>query len=350
MNKLYRLFSFALAIALILMLMGLVGCYKAPEVSTPVQNTATPEPTPVESTPVPEITPTSININIAALKGPTGMGISFLMQDSENGQTHNSYNVSLSGAPDEVTSKFISGEVDVAAVPLNLAAVLAAKTGNVKILAVNTLGVLYVLENGNTINSVKDLAGKTIKATGQGATPEYVLNYILERNEIADSVNVEYLAEHSELAALMASGDVSLGMLPEPNVSVVMAKNADVRIALDLSDEWQAISGTQLVQGCIIVRADFAEQNHDALKVFLDEYAQSVENVNKDHAAAAQLIAKYGIVESAAIAEKAIENCNIVCITGDDLKQSADAMFAVLFEANPKSVGGAVPDESIYFN
>ncbi|MGE4352752.1 MAG: ABC transporter substrate-binding protein [Oscillospiraceae bacterium] len=349
MKKLYQIFAFALVLIMAVMLTGLVGCYNAQETAAPTQASATPEPTPVQSTSTPEPTPEPVPINIAALKGPTGMGMSFLMQASENGKTQNTYDFTLSGAPDDVVSKFISGEVDVAAVPINLAAVLMAKTDNVKILAVNTLGVLYILENGDTIHSVADLAGKTIEATGQAATPEYILSYILQKNGIADSVTVEYLTEHSELAALMASGDVTLGMLPEPNVTVVMSKNPDVRVALNLTDEWEAVTGTQLVQGCIIARADFAEENHDALQVFLDEYAQSVENVNTDHAAAAELIAKYGIVESAAVAEKAIDNCNIVCMTGDEMKESADAMFAVLFEANPKSIGGAIPDESIYF-
>ena len=189
----------------------------------------------------------------------------------------------------------------------------------------------------------------TLMATGQASTPEYVLSYVLEQNGLTDSVTVEYLTEHSELAARMASGESKLGMLPEPNVTVVTTKNPDVRVALDLTEEWNKVTGTQLIQGCIIARADFVEENPDAIEIFLDEYAQSVENVNSDHAAAAALISEYGIVESAAIAEKAIDGCNIVCITGDELRQSADAMYQVLFEANPKSIGGAVPDESIYY-
>ncbi|MGI6028881.1 MAG: ABC transporter substrate-binding protein [Candidatus Heteroscillospira sp.] len=343
MKNLYRIGACILALTMLLALAA-CGGQTAPESEAPVQSSSTPEPTPT-----PESTPEPVHVNVAALKGPTGMGMSFLMSASDKGETANDYSFTLTGAPNEVSGAVINGDVDIAAVPLNLAAVLSAKTGNVKILAVNTLGVLYVLENGDSVQSMADLSGKTIQATGQGSTPEYVLSYLLEQNGLTDSVTVEYLTEHSELAASMASGMSALGMLPEPNVTVVTTKNPDVRVALDLTEEWYNVTGTQLVQGCIVVRSDFAEENPEAVEIFLDEYAESVENVNSDTAAAAELIAQYGIVESAAIAEKAIPNCNIVCITGDELRESADAMFEVLFEANPKSVGGAVPGEEIYY-
>ena len=346
MKKLYRLCAALMCLA---MLLSFAACSQSAEESEPpVESSSTPAPTPVEST---EIDPDAeaAPVRVAALKGPTGMGMSFLMKADENGETAQDYEFTLSADPSEVNAAFIKGDYDIAAVPINVAAVLSQKTGNVKLAAVNTLGVLYLLENGDSIQSFGDLAGKTIQATGQASTPEYVLNYLLEQNGIADSVTVEYLTEHSELASLMAAGESTLGMLPEPNVTVVTTKNPDVRVALDLTAEWESVAGTQLIQGCIIVSAAFAEENPDAVEVFLDEYARSVENVNSDHAAAAELIAEYGIVESAAIAEKAIDNCNIFCLTGVELRESADAMFAVLYEADPSSLGGALPDESIYF-
>ena len=343
MRKLYQLCACVLTLALLLS-MGACSSTK-PEESTPVVETSsTPEPAPEQTAAVERGT-----ISVAALKGPTGMGMSFLMKANEDGGTEQDYDFTLSGAPDEVTAAFINGDLDIAAVPINLAAVLAAKTGNVKLLAVNTLGVLYILENGDSVHALEDLSGKTLLATGQGSTPEYILSYLLEKSGVADSVEVQYLTEHSELAALMASGSCTLGMLPEPNVTVVTTKNPDVHVAVDLTAAWDELVGTPLVQGCIIARADLAESDPEAIEIFLDEYAQSVDEVNSDHAAAAELIAEYGIVESAAIAEKAIENCNIVCLTGDELRASADAMFQVLFEANPKSIGGAVPGDEIYF-
>lgn len=344
MKKLYQILSTVLALA---MLMSFVGCSGGSD--TPVQTPGSGGTKPVESSSTPIPSPEPVHVNIAALKGPTGMGMSYLMKSAENGETNNDYSVFLSGAPDEVSGKFINGELDIAAVPINLAAVLASKTDNVQILAVNTLGVLYVLENGDSVQSIYDLDGKKLFATGQASTPEYVLSYLLEQNDLTDAVEVEYLTEHSELATLMAAGECDLGMMPEPNVTVVTTKNTDVRVALDLTNEWYNVTGTQLVQGCIIARADFVQENPEAINIFLDEYAQSVDYVNNDHTGAAQLIAEYGIVASAEIAEKAIENCNIVCLTGDEMYQSADAMYSVLFEANPKSIGGAIPGPDIYY-
>ena len=351
MKKLYRALALVFTAA---MLLSFAACSQSESPASsepPVESSSTPAPveTPEVSSDVEETEEDAAPIRVAALNGPTGMGMSFLMSADENGETAQDYEFTLSGDPSAVNAAFINGDYDIAAVPINVAAVLYQKTGNVKLLAVNTLGVLYVLENGDSIQRIDDLAGKTVMATGQASTPEYVLSYLLEQNGLADSVEVQYLTEHSELASLMAAGECTLGMLPEPNVTVVTTKNPDVRVALDLTEEWEKTTGVQLVQGCIIASAQFAGENPGAVDIFLDEYAQSVENVNSDPAAAAQLISQYGIVESAETAEKAIPNCNIVCLTGDELRASADAMFNVLFEANPQSIGGAIPGEDIYY-
>ncbi|MCE5235290.1 MAG: MqnA/MqnD/SBP family protein [Clostridiaceae bacterium] len=284
-------------------------------------------------------------VRIAALKGPTGMGLVALMGD----EYKNEYAITLSGAPDEVSAGFIAGETDVAAVPINLAAALYNKLGGEAVMiAVNTLGVLYVLENGDTVNALTDLSGKTLYATGQGATPEYVLNYLLEKNGLSD-VTVEYKTEHSELAALMAAGEITLGMLPEPNVSAAMAQNENLRVALDLTEEWNKVSATPLVQGCLIVRRAFLEEHEGAVKRFLTDYAASTAYVNKNHKKAAALMELYGVVPSEAIAQKAIGNSNIVCLTGDEMKAAAAGMLQVLFDFNAKSVGGAVPGDGLYY-
>jgi len=215
-------------------------------------------------------------------------------------------------------------------------------------LAVNTLGVLYVLEAGEEIQAIGDLAGKTLYATGQASTPEYMLSHILTQNGLSESVTVEYLAEHSELAALAAAGEVSLAMLPEPNVTATMLKNPDLRVALNLTEEWNKISDTEPVQGCIIARRAFVEENPEAVSDFLVQYADSTAFVNESPKEAAALIEKHGIMASAAAAEKAIPNCNIVCLTGTEMQAAASAMLQVLFEANPKSVGGAMPGDDLY--
>lgn len=282
------------------------------------------------------------NINIATLKGPTGMGMVQLFE-KEN------YNITLANAPDEVTAGIISGQVDIAAVPINLASVLYNKTGGeVSLIGINTLGVLYILENGNSINTIADLAGKTLYATAKGSTPEYVINYLLEQNGLTDSVTVEYFGEHAELAALMAAGEIMLGMLPEPNVSAALVQNPDLRIALDLSEEWSKVSSTELIQGCIVARNEFIEANPDALESFYADYKASVDFVNADYAVAAQAIAEAEIVPSAVIAQRALPNSNIVFMQGDGAKAAATAMLQVLFEANAQSVGGAMPGEDFY--
>lgn len=285
--------------------------------------------------------------NIGTLQGPTGMGMVTLMGDEFSSK----YNITIESAPDAVVGKIINGELDIAAVPVNLAATLYNKTeGNIMMIAVNTLGVLYVLEDGETVNSMADLAGKKLYATGQGSTPEYMLSYLLEKNGLTDSVTVEYKAEHSELATLMASGEVKLGMLPEPNVTATMAKNENLRVALDLTKEWKDAAGVEPVQGCIVVRKDYFEQNQAVVRLFLKEYEAAVNYTKANQAETAALMEKYGIIGSAAIAEKAIDKCNIVCYRDEAMRTAAEAMLQVLFDANPKSVGGALPGDDFYYN
>ncbi|MBQ3201061.1 MAG: ABC transporter substrate-binding protein [Clostridia bacterium] len=285
-------------------------------------------------------------INIGALQGPTGMGMVTLMGD----EFHSKYNITIATAPDAIVGQIVSGELDVAAVPINLASTLYNKTeGNVMLIAVNTLGVLYVLEDGDTVNSMADLAGKKLYATGQGSTPEYMLSYLLEANGLTDSVTVEYTAEHSELATMMAAGEATLGMLPEPNVTATMVKNDKLRVALDLTEEWKSVAGIEPVQGCIVVRRDFFEENETAVRVFLKEYNAAVNYTNANQAETAKLMEQYGILPSAAIAEKAIDKCNIVCYRNAEMRLAAEGMLEVLFNANPKSVGGKLPGDDFYY-
>lgn len=315
--------------------------------ATQTENADAPQSSATTEEPAPTL-PTEMKV--AALKGPTGMGLAKLMQDSADEKVQNIYTFELMSDPNAVSAAVIKGEVDVACVPVNLASVLYSKTkGDYICLALNTLGVLHILENGNTVQSIEDLAGKTLYATGQGSTPEYILNYILEKNGIADKVTIEYKTEHSELAALLASGSVTLGMLPEPNVSSAMAQNSALRPALDLTAEWDKICDTSAVQGCVIIKKEFAENNPDAVAAFIEDYAASVSFCNESTDEAAALCETYGIVPKAAIAKKAYPNCNIVFITGDEMKASLSAFLKVLFEANPASVGGALPDDDFYY-
>lgn len=292
------------------------------------------------------------DINLFTLKGPTGMGMVKLMSDSDAGNAANNYTFTLASAPDEIVAAISSGSADIAACPINLASTLYKKTGGeVEILAVNTLGVLYVLENGESINSISDLKGKTVYATGQGSTPEYILNYILTANGIdpVNDVTIEYKTEHSELATLAAAGECTISVLPEPNVTAAMAQNENLRIALDLTAEWDKVSDSQLAQGCIIVRKDFLNENGDAVNEFLKEYKASVAYVNENTDDSSALIEQYGIMAKAALAKKALPNCNITFISGSEMMAVAKSNLQVLFDANPSSVGGEMPDDSFYY-
>lgn len=285
-------------------------------------------------------------IRIAALKGPTGMGM-VKLADKQN---YPNYTVSIEASPDALNPRIISGEVDVAAVPVNLASVLYNKLdGDISVLAVSTLGVLYVVEAGSEMNSVADLAGKTVYATGQGATPEYILNYLLDKNGVAGSVEVNYVGEHAALATMLADGSAEIGMLPEPNVTSTLAGNDNMRIALNLTEEWNKVCSTELVQGVVIARKSFVNEHPEAIEQFLREYEKSSAFVNENIDEAAKLIVDVGILGNVEIAKKAIPNCNISFSKGEAMHKAVEGMLAVLFEANPKSIGGKLPDKDFYY-
>lgn len=285
-------------------------------------------------------------IRIAALKGPTGMGM-VKLADKQN---YPNYTVSIEASPDALNPRIISGEVDVAAVPVNLASVLYNKLdGDISVLAVSTLGVLYVVEAGSEVNSVADLAGKTVYATGQGATPEYILNYLLDKNGVAGSVEVNYVGEHAALATMLADGSAEIGMLPEPNVTSTLAGNDNLRIALNLTEEWNRVCSTELVQGVVIARKSFVNEHPEAIEQFLREYEKSSAFVNENIDEAAKLIVDAGILGNVEIAKKAIPNCNISFSKGEAMHKAVEGMLTVLFEANPKSIGGKLPDKDFYY-
>ncbi len=294
-----------------------------------------------------------IDINVAALKGPTAMGMVKMKEDSDNGIAANNYNFTIAGSPDEITAGIVKGEFDIAAVPCNLAAVLYNRSkGGIKVSAINTLGVLYVIEAGKEINSVEDLKGKTIYSTGKGATPEYTLNYLLSSYGIdpAKDVTVEYKSEATEVAAVLSEATDAIAVLPQPYVTSVMMNNKKVRIALDIAEEWDKIStnGSTVVTGVIVVNKKFLENNKEAADTFLSEYETSAQYVNSNVEEAAALIEKFDIIK-AAVAQKALPYCNITSIQGEDMKAKISGYLEALFEQNPDTVGGKLPDDAFYY-
>lgn len=296
-------------------------------------------------------------VSVMALKGPTAMGMVKLMNDAEAGPVDgNSYSFSIAAAVDEVTPAIVQGKVDIAAVPANLASVLYNNTeGKVKVLAINTLGILYIVENGNFITSVADLKGKTIYASGKGATPEYALNYILTQNGInpETDVTIEWKSEHTECLSTVASEENGIALLPQPFVTTAQIKSENLRVALDLNKEWGDLqsgeeTASAMLTGVVVARADFIEEHPEAVASFLKRYEQSVAFTNENLEDSSALIEKYDIVP-AAVAKKAVPACNITCITGREMKNKLSGYLSVLLEQNPKAVGGALPADDFYY-
>ena len=287
-------------------------------------------------------------VRVAALKGPTAMGLVQLFD------THaEDYDVLIAGAADEVTPKLIQGQLDIAAVPVNLGSVLYNRTeGQVQLIAINTLGVLYVVEKGGeTVNSMEDLKGKTIYATGKGNTPEYALAYLLSQHgiDIASDVTMEWKSEPTEVVALMAQSENAVAMLPQPYVTVAGAQVEGLRVALNLTEEWDKLdNGSRLITAGIIVRKAFAEEHPDKVAAFLEQFAESAAYANENVAETAALVEKY-IGVKAPIAQKALPACNIVCIAGEDAAAILPGYLQTLYDLNPAAVGGALPGADFYW-
>ena len=335
---------------------------------TPSSSASTPGTVPAASTEAPASVPASevpaseaaakTVIRLGMLAGPTGMGAAKLLADNAEGRTLNRYENTLFTAPDQITAKLISGELDIAAVPTNLAAVLYQKTnGGVQLLALNTLGVLHLLTaQGETVNSLEDLKGKTVYSSGQAAVPEYVLNYVLDSAGILDQVKVVYEAEHDAVVAALAAGKATVAVLPEPKATAALMQVEGLTKTLDLTEEWnkaaeKAGSRSVLSMGCVVVRTDFAKANDAAVKDFLKEYKASIEYM-KDPAnldAAASLCEQYGIIPKAPIAKKALPGSNLYYADGAEMKARIAPFYEVLFGFAPASVGGKLPDDGFYY-
>lgn len=292
------------------------------------------------------------DINIAVMTGPTAIGLVKVMKDNEDGTAANNYNFQIYGEAAEITTGLTKGSLDIACVPCNLASILYNKTeGGIVAAGINTLGVLYVVEAGNTIGAVSDLSGRTIYTTGQGTTPEYTLRYILSGNGIDPDkdVDIEFKSEAAEVVSALSENPDAIAMLPQPYVTVAMNNNDRLHIALDITKEWEKLDGSStVVTGVVVARSEWVTEHPEAFEAFLSEYPASAAYTNENIDAAAELIEKYGIFK-AAIAKKAIPYCNVTFIGGKDMKSLIQGYLSVLYEQNPTAVGGALPDDAFYY-
>ena len=297
---------------------------------------------------------TAAEINLYVLSGPTGIGAMNLWAASDAGETKNTYHITMPGANDEVVAALSKGDADIAAVATNLAATLYNKTeGGVTVLAVNTLGVLSLLSNGQEVNAVSDLKGKTIYAPGQGANPEYILRYVLTGNGLDPDkdVTLRFVGEGSELLTVWQSDPEAIILAPQPVATSILMQNENAKTLFDMTEEWDKIAGgdSTLMMGCVIVRNEFLQANPGAVELFLQEYAASIEKAQSDVEGTAALCEQYGLIPKAVLAQKAIPSCGLTFVTGAEMKTGLSGYLQVMFDANPKSVGGALPGDDFYY-
>ena len=342
--KSIRILALALSLALSVSLLG--GCQKSGNASGSVNSSSPDVSTDASTTILPS------DVNVSFLSGPTGVGAAKMMEDHAADPT--GWNFSIAATNDEIVPMLNQGTLDIAATATNVAANLYNKTsGKITMLAVNTEGVLYILEKGNSIQSMGDLKGKTIYApvTAKGANPEFIFNYLLTANEVQPSeVTIEWLTPQ-EITAKLVSSDSGIALLPVPAATSLLLKDQNVREALDLSAEWDKVSESPLVMGCVVARTEFLQEHPDVVQAFLKEYQASIDYMNDpaNLETGADLVAKHGITANAQIAKKAIPQCNLTYLEGSDMRQAVQDYYEVLYQADPASIGGSMPYDSFYY-
>ena len=359
----------SLLVAATLGMSMLTGCSGTPAETTAAQTTAATEAaataapettaaTEASTTAAPETTAApadDVTIRVGGLKGPTTMGLVKLIEEDANGTSKNDYEFTMVTAADELTALVAGGKVDIALLPANVASVLYNKTqGNVAVIDINTLGVLYLVSGDTSITSIDQLKGKTVYLPGKGTTPDYSLRYVLSAAGLSeDDVTLEFKSEATEVASVLAEDPNAIGLLPQPFVTVAMTQNDKLAMVMDLAEVWDSFQpeegGSRLVTGVTIVNKAFLDENSDLVDIFLEEHEASIEFTESDMDAAAELIAAQGIVPKAPIAKKALPFCNVEFVEGEEMKEALSGYLSVLFEQNPASIGGALPEDAFYY-
>lgn len=359
--------TLALALTLGLLCSGLAGCGQARNSGSTAESLAT-ESTQTEST-VADVTAestaasaeeTSQNtdgtvVRVASLKGPTSLGLLFLMDKANKGETANTYEFRMATGADEILPLMVKGDLDIALIPANVASILYHKTqGGVEVIDINTLGVLYMVSGEDDLADFTDLKGKTIYLTGKGTTPDYVLQYLLNANGMSvDDVTLEYKSEATEVASILAEDPTAIGLLPQPFVTAACMQNDALKVIFDLNEEWnkvQGASGSSMVTGVTVVRKEFLEENEEAVKAFMEEHKASAEAINADPTTGAALAVEAQIVAKEPIAQKAIPDCNITYMDKAEMKQALSGYLDVLFHQDSQSIGGGLPESDFYYD
>ena len=361
----------ALALTMGLLCSGLAGCGQAQNAETvseglatesvqaaAVENTAeSTEATETAQVPTAETAEATDGtlVRVASLKGPTSLGLLFLMDKADKGETSNTYEFQMATGADEILPLMVKGDLDIALVPANVASVLYHKTqGGVEVIDINTLGVLYMVSGEDSLTNFADLKGRTIYLTGKGTTPDYVLQYLLAANGMSvDDVTLEYKSEATEVASVLAEDPTAIGLLPQPFVTAACMQNDALKVIFDLNEEWNKVqgeNGSSMVTGVTVVRKEFLEENEAAVKSFLEDHKASAEAVNADPTTGAALAVEAQIVAKEPVAQKAIPNCNITYIDKEEMKQALSGYLDVLFHQDSLSIGGGLPESDFYYD
>ena len=359
--------TLALVLTLGLLCSGLAGCGQARNSGSTAESLAT-ESTQTEST-VADVTAESTDasaeetsqntddtvVRVASLKGPTSLGLLFLMDKANKGETANTYEFRMATGADEILPLMVKGDLDIALIPANVASILYHKTqGGVEVIDINTLGVLYMVSGEDDLTDFTDLKGKTIYLTGKGTTPDYVLQYLLNANGMSvDDVTLEYKSEATEVASVLAEDPTAIGLLPQPFVTAACMQNDAMKVIFDLNEEWnkvQGANGSSMVTGVTVVRKEFLEENEEAVKAFMEEHKASAEAINADPTTGAALAVEAQIVAKEPIAQKAIPDCNITYMDKAEMKQALSGYLDVLFHQDSQSIGGGLPESDFYYD
>ena len=360
--------TLALALTLGLLCSGFAGCGQARNsgsaaeslVTESTQPTVGTQPTESKEAATESTEATADNadgklIRVASLKGPTSLGLLFLMDKANKGETVNTYEFQMATGADEILPLMVKGDLDIALIPANVASILYHKTqGGVEVIDINTLGVLYMVSGEDGLTDFTDLKGKTIYLTGKGTTPDYVLQYLLNANGMSvDDVTLEYKSEATEVASVLAEDPTAIGLLPQPFVTAACMQNDALKVIFDLNEEWnkvQGASGSSMVTGVTVVRKEFLEENEEAVKAFMEEHKASAEAINADPATGAALAVEAQIVAKEPIAQKAIPDCNITYMDKAEMKQALSGYLDVLFHQDSLAIGGGLPESDFYYD
>lgn len=337
-----RFFAACAAAAALACALIACGC-TASEVRTP--EPVDPEPAGKEAVSE-EVTAAADALRIGSLKGPTSVGLAAMMEEDEGVFT-------VAASADEIAPKLLQGELDIVLVPANLAATLYKKTdGNVRVLDVNTLGVLYAVSAAD-MDSVEGLAGRTVYMTGQGTVPEYTVRALLDAAGVADQVDVQFRSEPTEVVALIAQDPEAVGILPQPYATAATMKDDALQQRIDLTQAWDEVTEGEcgnLVTGVTIALADTVEAKRDAVEEFISRHERSAAIAQSDPESIAEEVVALGIIDDLKIAEAAIPRCNVVCLTGQGMQESLSGYLEALFALDPASVGGQLPGEDFYLS